>query len=327
MDEALKQDVLKEIQGGIDSLRSRVFKVVTSIKSKCLSSDDLESNLKYLNVLNIFLNKTRKNCQELLDCPNLILEDKVSKVVKVSKKEKNIKTHDVFYKDEGEANLIRLISSGTTRETVIPMEKLRSFFDVFIFASENLGKCSNGYINFEEISFISHSLMQFTRIHGDSEERRMEWVEKIKEMARLPLQKGKMKMIGRLFRGMTEVDVKEFVTLLPLLKPYQSRDLLDFGKREKMLVRGIHGGEYKLDNVSLDSLNLTIQNLPEYTSFTSTITMIPAKKPKNKKVKVKVKVVKVKPKDPPLTRGPWSSRAKVTDGAFLRKGGDQQPQA
>jgi hypothetical protein len=55
--------------------------------------------------------------------------------------------------------------------------------------------------------------------------------------------------------------------------------------------------------------------------------MIPAKKPKNKKVKVKVKVVKVKPKDPPLTRGPWSSRAKVTDGAFLRKGGDQQPQA
>ena len=50
MDEALKQDVLKEIQGGIDSLRSRVFKVVTSIKSKCLSSDDLESNLKYLNV-------------------------------------------------------------------------------------------------------------------------------------------------------------------------------------------------------------------------------------------------------------------------------------
>ena len=355
MDEALKQDVLKEVDGGIDSLRSRVFKVIVSIKAECLSSDDLESNLKYLNVLNIFLNRTKENCKQLLDFPNLIFEDKVSKVskvVKVSKNEKKIKTHDVFYKDEGEKNLRRLISRGTTVQTVIPMEDVRRFFNVFIFASKNLEKCSNGYINFEEMSFSSYSLMKFTEIHGDSEEKRMEWVEGIKEMAKLPLprineqiklkprERSRMRIIGKLFRGMTEVDVQEFVTLLPLLYPYQSRDLLDFGKRERMLVRGTHGGEYKSDNVSLDSLNITIQNLPEYISFTNMISMLPVNKSKdinhiicaNKKPKVKVKP-KVKPKvkvvkDPPLSNGPWSSRTKVTDGAFLRnaKGGDQQPQ-
>ena len=84
MDEALKQDVLKEVQGGIDSLRSRVFKVVASIKSECLSSDDLEFNIKYLNFFNFFLNRTKENCKQLLDFPNLILEDKVVKVVKSS---------------------------------------------------------------------------------------------------------------------------------------------------------------------------------------------------------------------------------------------------